>query len=483
MVRRSEQREGDAGGFVADRVPAGPRSRRRMQHMRGRCFPRRVFACLMLAFLAAVLSVGVVGSRDAAARRLVNEPWRYQAHPPKRYAFAANARAFPYTPSECVARYGVACYSPQQIRRAYDIPSSLEGEGQSIVIFDAYGSPSVRRDLETFSETFGLPKPDLHIYYPQGRPKFDPRNSNQQGWAQEIALDTQWAHAIAPKARINLVIARDNSDLAFNYAQTWALGRGLGHVWSQSYGTPEAAIKSVESNVQLRLSHNGYVNARAQRISVFASAGDSGAGNGFRRPNALYPASDPLVTAVGGTNLFASDRGVYRRETVWNDSNPALCPFGCTQGIFGATGGAPSRVFKKPAYQRGFQPTRHRTTSDVSYDASVYTSVLVYLSIPGIPEGFYFFGGTSSGAPQWAGIGALANQAAGRPLGFLNPRLYALAKNGAAYRASFHDVTRGGNVFYGGGYRAKKGYDLPTGLGTPKVSALIRNLSHQGARR
>jgi subtilase family serine protease len=437
----------------------------------------RLVICLALALAVAAVVIGSAGVGRAQARKTVNIPWKYQAHPPKKYAFPAKAQTFPYTPSECVARYGLACYSPRQIRNAYNIPKSLKGRGQSIVIFDAFGSPSVRRDLNTFSRTFNLPKADLHIYYPQGKPKFNPNSNNQQGWAQEIELDTQWAHAIAPKARINLVIARNNSDTAFNYVQTWALSHNLGHVWSQSYGTPEAAIKSVNSNVQLRLSHDTYANARGRDISVFASAGDSGAGNGFRKPNALYPASDPLVTAVGGTNLFASDRGDYRRETVWNDSDPALCPFGCVYGPFGATGGAPSRVFEKPAYQRGFQPTSHRTTSDVAYDASVYTSVLVYLSIPGIPKGFYFFGGTSAGAPQWAGIGALANQAAGRPLGFLNPRLYKLAKHKAAYRTSFHDVTRGNNAFYGRGYRAKKGYDLPTGLGTPKASALIRHLA------
>ncbi len=433
---------------------------------------------------ALALLVASTANSYAKTNKKVNIPFKYHAHPPKKFAFSAKSnQGFPLKPSQCVARAGLACYGPSQIRRAYDIPNSLRGKGQSIVIFDAYGSPSVKRDLNTFSKTFGLPKANLNIYYPQGKPKFNPRSSNQQGWAQEIALDTQWAHAIAPKATINLVIARNSSDMAFNYAQTWALGHNLGNVWSQSYGTPEASIKSVQENVQLRLSHDGYANAKGRDISVFASAGDGGASNypysRTKKANASYPASDPLVTAVGGTNLFASNRGDYQRETVWNDSKPALCPYGCRYGPFGATGGAPSKVFKKPSYQKGFQPTRYRTTSDVSYDASVYTSVLVYLSIPGLQKGFYFFGGTSSGAPQWAGIGALANQAAGKPVGFLNPTLYKLAKNRASYRHDFHDVTVGNNAFHGEGYSAKKGYDLPTGLGTPKASNLIKTLARK----
>ncbi|TAM74779.1 hypothetical protein EPN44_10255 [bacterium] len=91
-------------------------------------------------------------------------------------------------------------------------------------------------------------------------------------------------------------------------------------------------------------------------------------------------------------------------------------------------------------------------------------------------NGFYFFGGTSEGAPQWAAIGALANQSAGHALGFINPKLYAIGANAGAYASSFHDVTAGDNRFGGPGFSAGSGYDIPTGLGTPNVANLIGQL-------
>src|SRR5207245_7857242 len=161
--------------------------------------------------------------------------------------------------------------------------------------------------------------------------------------------------------------------------------------------------------------------------------------------NALYPASDPLVTAVGGTNLFMDDSGNYQSEDVRNDSDPALCPFGCTAGIFGATGGSPSLIFSAPSFQQAASGNPMRSTSDVAYNASVYTAVMVYLGfVTPAQQGFYFFGGTSEGAPQWAGITALADQAAGQALGYLSPSLYAAAAR-SSYSTDFHDITVGEN--------------------------------------
>jgi subtilase family serine protease len=210
---------------------------------------------------------------------------------------------------------------------------------------------------------------------------------------------------------------------------------------------------------------------------VFASAGDNGAANGYATTNPLYPASDPLVTAVGGTDLFMSTSGHYQSETVWNDGDPSLCPFGCTAGVFGASGGAPSSVFQAPSYQIGDgSGFAMRTTADVAYNASVYTAVMVYLGFLGSNSGFYFFGGTSEGSPQWAAITALADEAAGHGLGALNPLLYRIAGNAKAYGRDFHDVTVGNNAFFGPGYNAGTGYDLPTGLGSPNVANLITSL-------
>jgi len=248
---------------------------------------------------------------------------------------------------------------------------------------------------------------------------------------------------------------------------------------SLSFGAPEAFFNGGTSNPKVREADSIYRAAVQSGISVFAAAGDAGATNGLSAPNGLFPASDPNVTAVGGTDLFLNSSGTYKGETVWNDANPTLCPFGCRYGALGATGGAPSPIFAAPSYQQGFSGNPARTTADVGYNASVYTGILVFVGFfpdPGL-DGFYFIGGTSEGAPQWAAITALADQAAGRALGFLNPALYGIAANSTAYSADFHDVTVGDNGFFGPGFAAGNGYDLPTGIGTPNVANLIQSLA------
>jgi len=407
----------------------------------------------------------------------------YIANPPAKLAYAATGPMALPSPSQCVAIVGLACYTPQEIRSAYNIPSTLTGAGQTIVLVDAYGSPTIQNDLHVFDLVFGLPDPTLNIIYPMGAPSFNPRqHHNESSWAEETSLDVEWSHAIAPGATIDLVIAPNNGGDALNVAERYVVDHHLGNVMSMSFGSPEAAIHGNGNNLQLQQADAVYQAARAAGISVFASAGDQGAANdgdckACTTPNASFPASDPLVTAVGGTDLFASDTGVYQSETVWNDANPALCPFGCTDGIFGATGGAPSAIFSAPSYQQALSNMSARTTADVGYNASVYTSVWVYLTVPGLTPGFYFFGGTSEGAPQWAAITALADQQAGHALGFLNPALYAIGANPAEYAADFHDVTVGDNGFLSPGFPAGAGYDLPTGLGTPNVANLIATLT------
>ena len=406
----------------------------------------------------------------------------YTVHPlTKQFSTGTKPGALP-TPSQCVARIGLACYTPALIRKAYDIPDGWTGKGQRIVVVDAYGSPTVRADLDVFSQTFGLPKADLNVYYPGGAPQTSTAHRGQPlSWAGETSLDVQWAHAIAPDATINLVVAPNNYGNALNVAVKYAVDHDLGDVLSMSYGADEAAIKGRGNNLQLQQSHANFAAAAAKGISLFASSGDDGASNGGPALAAGYPASDPLVTAVGGTNLFASDTGAYQGETVWGDE--ASCavhqPFGCTLGPIGATGGAPSTVFPVPAYQAGVNGNAMRTTSDVSYNASVYTSVFVYEGFNANPDdnGFYFYGGTSSGSPQWAAIGALADQQAGHRLGALNPALYAIG-TGATHALAFHDVTSGNNAWQGPGLDAKVGYDDPTGLGSPDVSNLVGQLIH-----
>jgi subtilase family serine protease len=422
--------------------------------------------------LALLLSLGGVSAAAATSSSTIT----YVAKPFKVFAFAATPTGGFPTPSQCVKRYGLACYTPALIRKAYDVPSSLTGAGETIVIVDAYGSPTIAQDLATFDAAFGLPNPNLHILYPEGQVAFNPNDSTELDWADETSLDVEWAHAIAPAATIDLVVAPSAGGNAINNAIQYAVQNHLGDVLSMSFGAPEAAIAGQGNNLQIQQADAIFQQAVAEGMSLFASAGDAGATNGYATPNANFPASDPNVTAVGGTNLFMSDSGAYRSETTWNDADD--CAFGCAYGPFGATGGAPSAVFAAPAYQTGFTTLSARTTADVAYNASVYTAVLVYMSHPGSPAGFYFFGGTSEGAPQWAAIAALADEAAGHDLGLLNPQLYAIAANPKDYAADFHDVTVGDNAFFGPGFPAGTGYDLPTGLGSPDVAHLIQDLAH-----
>jgi subtilase family serine protease len=362
---------------------------------------------------------------------------------------------------------------------AYNIPTGLDGTGQTIVIVDAYGSPTVRQDLQVFDATFGLPDPVLNIIYPGGKPVYNPlQHHNETSWAEETSLDVQWAHAIAPGATIDLVIAANNGGDVLNNAVRYAINHRLGSVISLSWGSPEAAINGGGNNIQVLQAHQNFLAAKAANISVFVSSGDFGASNQDPIANAQYPASDPLVTSVGGTNLFMDDSGAYQSEDVWNDTDPSLCPFGCTDGVFGATGGAPSKLFPAPAFQQALSGNAMRSTSDVGYNASVYTAVMVYLGFLGDNSGLYFFGGTSEGSPQWAAITALANEANGAPLGYLNPALYAIAAGGN-YSSNFHDVTVGQNAWFTQpGFPAQIGYDYPTGIGSPDVANVIFTLTH-----
>jgi subtilase family serine protease len=384
--------------------------------------------------------------------------------------------SWPYTPSQCVAKFGLACYTPSELRKGYNVPASATGAGQTIVIVDAYGSPTIRQDLAVYDSEFGLPAPPaFNIIYPMGSPVYNPlQTHNETSWAEETSLDVEQAHGLAPAATIDLVVAPNNYGSTLNNAVQYAVSNHLGNTLSMSYGAPEAAFRG--NNDQVSQAEATFKQGIGEHMSFFASSGDSGATEGESVPSALFPASSPYVTSVGGTNLFLADNGAYQSETTWNDAEPGECPFGCDYGPFGATGGAPSVLYSAPSYQQGVTGYTARTTSDVSFNASVYTATMIYLGFLGSANGFYFFGGTSEGAPSWSAITSLVNQAAGHPLGAMNPRLYALYGT-SAYSKDFHDITQGNNAFNGPGFNAGPGYDIPTGLGTPNVANLIKSLA------
>lgn len=427
--------------------------RRRVVKRAGAATAAVVLGALGLAALAP-------GAADAAAAKS-SGTLVYTVHPKIEKASLRPSAIKPgLTPAQCVAQAGVACQTPDSIRSAYNIPSTINGmpagTGQTVVIVDAFGSPTLRQDLATFSSTFGLPAPNLNVFYPSGKPTYN-GSANQQGWAEETSLDVQWAHAVAPGATIDLVIAPSNYGNALNIAQRYAVQHHLGNVMSMSFGEPEYLIHANSS--QVAQSHKIYQQATAQHMSIFASSADDGSDNGAGYPNFNYPASDPLVTAVGGTNLWVDSGTDNPRETVWGDF--ADCPLTCQYGPIGATGGAPSLITSKPG-------------SDVAYNASVYTGVLTYLGfLGGDNNGFYFFGGTSAGSPQWAALTADVDQAVGHSIGSINQYEQQWATSGVLY-----DVTEGSNSTptYTGGYSAAAGYDRPTGYGTPDVGKIITAL-------
>ena len=163
--------------------------------------------------------------------------------------------------------------------------------------------------------------------------------------------------------QFDLVIAANNGGNVLNNAVRYAVTHHLGSVISLSWGAPEAAIRGRGNNIQVMQAHQNFQAAQAASISVFAAAGDFGASNLYPIANALYPASDPLVTAVGGTNLFIDDSGNYQSEDVWNDSDPALCPFGCAAGIFGVeVAGGCCAVCRESAGKEKTAPATSRTT-------------------------------------------------------------------------------------------------------------------------
>jgi subtilase family serine protease len=436
------------------------------------------------AALVACLAYSVGGATSADAAGPSINPHRIKVFPDS-VKISSNPDAAQFT---CQGRpidgsQGIVCYDPSQIQTAYGVKPLLDngkdGTGRTIVIVDAFQNPYLASDLATFDQGFGLPAADFTNTVMPGTPAFDPNDDNQVGWGEESTLDVLWAHAIAPGAKIRLISAASNNDTDILAATQYAVDNNLGDVLSQSFGENENCVDPT----LLAAEHQMFAKAKKQGWTVFASSGDSGAaqftcdGSGAVQV-ASSPASDPLVTGVGGTTLAADINGTYQGETAWTEGIFTTCNPPADDDV-NCSGGGFSDLYAKPSFQKSMVKGKvGRGVPDVAYNAGINGGVLTVCTVcdPSDPGGVFLFGGTSAGSPQWAGLAAIADQLAGHRLGEINTALYSIANSSSKYRSAFHDVTTGNNHVAdigGNGYDTRKGWDAVTGLGTPDAAQLL----------
>ena len=443
------------------------------------------------AALSATPLAGVVGT--AASARTAVRP--AVAAPDSIHVINVGAQLpAPVSTTTCQADFGIACYTPLQYRVAYDLnplySQGVTGAGRTIVIVDSFGSPTIASDIKTFDAQFGLPNPNLKIEQFGTIPPFDPTNSTMVGWAEETTLDVEYAHSIAPDANIVLAetpVAEVEGTSGFPQmmdAERTLINQGVGDVISQSFGATENTFPGFSQGNFSSLLNLRYAfkDALAHHVTVLAASGDDGATDAELDGSTLYPfrvnswpSSDPLVTSVGGSQLYLDNAGNrLQPDSVWND------------GI-GAGGGGESAVFSRPLFQAGVRGVvgSHRGTPDISMSAAVNGGCWVYMSFAGIETpgvsdpGWYIFGGTSEATPIFSGIVALADQVAGHRLGLVNPALYALgAASAHGVNTGLVDITAGNNSFNGvTGFNAGPGYDLASGWGTINAARFVPALA------
>ena len=322
-------------------------------------------------------------------------------------------------------------YTPSQIQTAYNLKAlykaGFDGAGQTVVIIDWCGSPTIRQDANAFSARFGLPPlttSNFHIINYPGP-------STCAGQNEEINLDVEWAHAIAPGANITLLVPPTASFQDIDQAQYYAATSGLGNVISGSYGAPEILVSPAE------LQNQNLVNEICSIFGVSAnfSSGDSGDFTPVGLPRTVsVPAASPYATAIGGVSLALNKDFSIKWQTGWGNNETLLASggfvfdpplnFGFT---FGSGGGA-SGFYSKPWYQRNL-PGKFRQLPDISWVADPFTGPIIEVTIPGVyPQILEVIGGTSASCPMFSALWAIANQEAGVPLGQAAPYLYSMPK-------------------------------------------------------
>jgi subtilase family serine protease len=471
-------------------------------------------AAALLVSGATVLAGGPVGSSVLASSSLpapVPTVADYQL---------ISSQTTPPTEADCFA-IGRRCFTAAAMQKSYNLRPLYrlgdKGQGVTIAIIDSFGNPNMASDLANFNTQMHLPhmcgEPGhacgantptfTHVYWNgKTQVKSPPPKSNGTGqqarnaWSVETSLDVEWAHAMAPKANILNVTTNPAETQgvqgfpAMMNAEQFIVDHHEASVITQSFGAVEEGFGSTTSLLNLR---HAFISAAANGITVLASTGDFGTANSMRQPpkkpklipfpTVNWPASDPLVTGVGGTYLCTDP---VTGMGIDSTDPPTQCQVTPPKREIGwiASGGGFSHVFAKPSYQNTLPAGStaigtNRGVPDVAFQASSFTGPLVYDTgaIPG-GGGWFIVGGTSCSSPQVAGLVAIADQIAGHGLGPINPTLYALADS-ADYSSDFYDVTTGNNQLNPAvpGYPATTGWDPVTGLGTPNAANLVPALA------
>jgi PKD repeat protein len=379
-----------------------------------------------------------------------------------------------------VACSGSGAFVPCQIWNAYDMASTIaagtNGSGETIGVVDTYDAQETQTQLESdlasFDSYTALPAPTVNYLYPvvaTGN-----INATYTEWGLEEALDLEWSHASAPRATIDMTFS-PNANVGLYQAVDYLVAHQSVNVISMSWGEPDTGIFNAYQGpcvASCNASSDGTFAllspvlefAAAEGISVLAASGDCGAADGTSGLAVNYPASDPYVTGVGGTYLTASSSGAWVSEVGWSGNSTGAISPGCQNQ--GGSGGGFS-PFPRPWWQSGTGVPSGGTLRGVPDVSAVSVpGVIVYMDSHQTAVA-----GTSLATPIWAGISALADEYAHRPLGLLNPSLYAILR-GPSYGSDFHDILTGNNT-----YNAGVGWDPITGIGTPIVGALLPALA------
>ena len=347
--------------------------------------------------------------------------------------------------------------TPADVRNAYSLSGGATGAGQTIALYELDGYRPT--DIAMYQSAYGLPATSLINILVDGASGAAGTN------ADEVTLDIELAQALAPNISHILVYETPNDGQDAHYLDCYnrISTDNLAKQVSTSWGSPEGQ----NSQSFLQGENRIFQQMAAQGQTIFSATGDNGAYDDATTLSVDDPGSQPYVTGVGGTRLSSGPGGAYQSEAAWGSpADTTLSP----QGSGG--GGGFSVQWPVPSYQAGISPApANRSVPDVALNADPNTGYSVYTS-----GAWHVFGGTSVGAPLWAGFTALVNgqrAAAGlAPVGFLNPPLYQIGAS-ASYAGGFNDVKTGSNLFY----PAHTGYDNASGLGTFSGDALLNTLA------